>query len=113
MKQTQQKIDTDLTLANRLYGPINVAEFDDLYYRFERTVEDGTLTGVLEFGESLGMDDEPHNWSNVNMTDSSKHYLDVSGFAFLWVRVKTAQSGYRGNLHLYIRESSAVGGGGA
>lgn len=112
MKTYVNSIAVDFNVAGRIWNHIDMREFDDLYYRFERHEGSGSLSGELEFGESLNEADEPHAWADVNMTDTGKHLLDVEGIAYLTIRVKTAQAGYTGTLHLYARRRAGLDGGG-
>jgi hypothetical protein len=111
MRQVQISVPVEFELVGKLYGPINVAEVDDLYYLLERVAGTGSLnTAVLEFGQSLTTSDEPHGWATANLGTTSKHTLDVSTFAYLWLRVDAIQAGQSGILHMYMRSKPCPNG---
>lgn len=98
----QQTIEIDFTTAGKRYGPVDISGIDNLYYRFERGPGAGALTGTLDIGYGLTVDDEPHNGAAVTLNETQVA-LAVDQYAYAYFTVGTAHSGYKGVLHLYGR----------
>jgi len=96
-------INADLTTLGKYLGIVDVRGFDDLHHRFERLEGSSTLTGVVSYRLSLGLDDEGSAPVAITM-DGTIGTVDVSTAAYVRLFVTTAQSGYTGNIHLYARE---------
>lgn len=95
-------LDADLGVAGRPVGLVRTDDTDDLHYRVERTEGSGTLTGVLEYSLVLSDTDEGQ-WSDLIMTDTQISSIVVDKAAFVRFRVKTAQAGYKAQIHIYTR----------
>ena len=59
-------------------------------------------TGVLEYSLVLSDTDEGQ-WSDLIMTDTQISSIVVDKAAFVRFRVKTAQAGYKAQIHIYTR----------
>jgi len=95
-------VQVDFEIANTQYGPFDIKDADDLYYRLERAEGTGTLTGTLSIAYGLTAGDEPHNAALLTL-DETQNAANVAAYRWAYFIVGTAQAGYGGRLHIYTR----------
>lgn len=98
-----ETVDIDFAFANRRYGPFDVQQDDDLYYRFEGTEWSAEAEATLNIAFGLTLEDDPHESAALTL-DGTAGRIDIEGKAFVYLIVGTAEAGMKGIVHLYTRK---------